>query len=127
MIDTAWTKRPISESHRESLWRVLRVKLTRYERQPGVKYDIHADLAMVEETRSKYSALEHIFWIKLSDFMDIVPRYPHLTGITLSCGPLALVSFDQPPNGFQHDPMPVGQWNGHSHPIANGELTNGYH
>jgi hypothetical protein len=117
----------MSESHRESLWRVLRVKLTRYERQPGVKYDIHADLAMVEETRSKYSALEHIFWIKLSDFMDIVPRYPHLTGITLSCGPLALVSFDQPPNCFQHDPMPVGQWNGHSHPITNGELTNGYH
>ena len=127
VIDTAWTKRPISESHRESLWRVLRVKLTRYERQPGLKYDIHADLAMVEETRAKYFALEHIFWIKLSDFMDIVPRYPHLNGIPLNCGPLALVSFDHPSNGFQHGPIPVGQWNGHSHPITNGELTNGYH
>ncbi|MCJ1244178.1 hypothetical protein MMC30_001376 [Trapelia coarctata] len=126
-IDTAWTKRPITESHREALWRVLRVKLTRYERQPGIKYDIQADLAMVEETHSKYSALEHIFWIKLSDFMDIVPRYPHLNGIPLNCGPLALVSFGHPSNEFQHGPIPVGQWNGHSHPITNGELTNGYH
>jgi len=126
-IDTAWTKRPITESHREALWRVLRVKLTRYERQPGIKYDIHADLAMVEETRTKYSALEHIFWIKLSDFMDIVPRFPHLNGIPLSCGPLALLSFDHHSNGFQHSPIPVGQWNGHVHPITNGELTNGYH
>lgn len=35
------------------------------------------------ETRPKFFAL-NIFWIKLSDFMDIVPRHSHLTGLKLT-------------------------------------------
>ena len=28
--------------------------------------------------RTKFFNLDNVFWIKLSDLMDIVPRYPHL-------------------------------------------------
>lgn len=35
------------------------------------------------ETKPKFLAL-NIFWIKVADFMDIVPRHPHLLGLKLS-------------------------------------------
>lgn len=35
------------------------------------------------ETRPKYFEMEHIFWIRLSDFMDLVPHIPHLNGLDL--------------------------------------------
>ena len=50
---------------------------------------------MDEETRIKYFALENVFWLKLSDLMDIVPRYPHLANIHLRCTPMAL---QEPPS-----------------------------
>jgi hypothetical protein len=128
-IDTAWTKRPVNKEHRHALWRVLRLKLTRYERSPGENYDILKDLAMVEETYSKYKAMDHLFWIRLSDFLDIVPRYQHLAGMALPCGPLALISFDKQPNGIPQPPVPTTPTptTGHPWPITNGQLTNGYH
>lgn len=43
-----------------------------------------------EETRPKFFALKHVFWIKLADLMDIVPRHPHLAGIKLSTRPMVL-------------------------------------
>ena len=51
---------------------------------------IKTTLAMDEETRIKYFALEHVFWIRLADFMDIVPRYQHLFGLQIRCAPMAL-------------------------------------
>ena len=34
-------------------------------------------------TRPKFFALKNLFWIKHQDFMDIVPRHPHLSGLNL--------------------------------------------
>ena len=36
------------------------------------------DSTLLKETRPKFFTLEPIFWIRYSDFMDIVPRHPHL-------------------------------------------------
>lgn len=33
------------------------------------------------DTRSKYFDMEHVFWVRLSDFMDLVPHIPHLHGL----------------------------------------------
>ncbi|MCJ1479749.1 Set3 complex subunit with deacetylase activity, meiotic-specific repressor of sporulation proteins [Lambiella insularis] len=122
---TAWTKLPVNESHRFSLWRVLRLKLARFEQPFGEKYDIEADFAMDEETRIKYIALENIFWIRLSEFLDIVPRYPHLANISLTLAPLGLPKSDPQANGAQSNTAsPTGP---RHTPMTNGHLTNGYH
>ena len=63
--------------------------LTRYEVHP-LDYRFKDELAAVEEAASKFAALDHIFWIRLSDLIDIVPRHPHLSGKNLRCRPLAL-------------------------------------
>jgi hypothetical protein len=36
------------------------------------------------DTRPKYFEMEHIFWIRLSDFTDLVPHIPHLNGLDLT-------------------------------------------
>lgn len=42
------------------------------------------------ETRPKFFALKNLFWVKLQDFMDIVPRHPHLSGIRLTTRPMVM-------------------------------------
>lgn len=79
---------------------------------------------MDKEAREKYDALNRVFWIRLSDVQDIVPRYPHLSGIDLKCTAMGLA----PARVIQQGPLTNGQ-----HPPAtNGNLnhatlTNGYH
>ena len=115
----SWTRRPTSEGERMSIWRVLRCKLAQVERSPLLKSTPRADLAMDAETQIKYLAMETVFWLKLSDFMDIVRLFPHLAPIELRSAPMALM----PSQSF---PKPNGLINGHSPPATNG-LTNGYH
>jgi len=76
-------------------------------------------------TRTKFLALEHVFWIKLSDFMDIIQRFPHLGGISLTCASLALPL----KNGLQVNGVCGTKTTNGMHPplITNGTLTNGFH
>ena len=115
----AWTRRPTSDGERMSIWRVLRCKLAQVERSPLLKSTPRADLAMDAETQIKYFAMERIFWLKLSDFMNIATLFPHLASIELRSAPMALMP-------SQSSPKPNGLINGHSPPATNG-LTNGYH
>ena len=87
--DTAWSRQKLSESQRFSLWRVLRVKLTRFEVHP-LDYRMEDELTAEKEAKFKYDILKNIFWIRLSDFLDIIPRYPHLQGVHLRRRPMAL-------------------------------------
>ena len=74
------------------------------------------------ETKPKFLNLK-VFWIKLSEFMDIVPRHPHLSGISL---PTRLIVLHEHPFGKPSTPG-VGQ--GHNtqggSPQVNGNVTNG--
>lgn len=74
--DTAWTHRPILPHERASLWRNLR------NQQGGVRIpSLRAtkdDQTLRLEARAKFSTLQPLFWVRYSDFMDIVPRHPHL-------------------------------------------------
>jgi len=82
-------------------------------------------VALDNETRPKYLALK-VFWLKLSDFMDIVPRHPHLANIHFTTRAIILHEF---PFGR---PMNDGDTGGRlmkeegSSPTLNGNLTNGY-
>jgi len=75
--DTAWTHRPVLPHERASLWRLLR------NQQAGVRIpSLRAttdERTLFSEARSKFSTLQPLFWVRYSDFMDIVPRHPHLS------------------------------------------------
>ena len=77
------------------------------------------------ETKPKFFQL-NVFWIKLSDFMDIVPRHAHLAGLKLSTRirPMALkdpASFSNPSTPQSaHSSGERGETS-----LVNGIITNG--
>lgn len=77
-VDTAWSHRPATDVHKYSLWKQLRNPLS--QALPFTGVSSAEAFALEKENGPKFSAL-HVFWIRLSDFMDIVPRHPHLSGI----------------------------------------------
>ena len=42
------------------------------------------------ETRPKFFALHSVFWIRLADFLEAAPRYPHLAAVRLRTRPMLL-------------------------------------
>ena len=67
------------------------------------------------ETEPKFEALKSVFWIKLGDFMDIVPRHPHLVGINLRKRAIMI-----------HDnPYSIGGESAHQSLTIRGVSTNG--
>lgn len=133
VVDTAWQKRTFTDSQRMSIWRVTRRMLAEAEKPTPLTSNVRTLIAMDEETRVKFFAMEHLFWIKLSDFTDIVPRYPHLAGLTLRTQAAHVESNPLPTsigraeaqlsNGIH--PLPPGPTT--YAPTPNGVLTNGYH
>ena len=84
-----------------------------------------------EETRPKFFALKNVFWIKLSEFMDIVPRHPHLTGIKLGTRAMVLHEFPFGRGGTWDKPGGSGgegviKQEAVASPVMNGNTTNGY-
>ena len=81
-----------------------------------------------EETRPKFFSLRHVFWIKLSDFMDIVPRHQHLAGLQLKTRAMVLHEFPFGRGGTMERPgggdRAVKQEA--MSPVMNGSITNGY-
>ena len=130
--DTAWVKHYANENERINVWCAVRNKLTRYD-PPRSRHDIFAEADKDKETRLKYFALEHVFWIRLSDFLDIVPRYKHLANVTLKYQRLALIDRrgrdmrDRIPNDSQTNGGTVKSNGSDILPPINGLLTNGYH
>ncbi|MCJ1228142.1 Set3 complex subunit with deacetylase activity, meiotic-specific repressor of sporulation proteins [Toensbergia leucococca] len=129
---TAWPRRIATENQRGSLWRVCRVKLAQASKPSPLKFSHAEAFALDAETRVKFLAMKQVFWIKLSDFTDIVPRHQHLASLHLGTTPMAIMDdpfgthgdFDKPkPNGF-HSPsiQPTSSPN-----ATNAPLTNGHH
>ncbi|KAI9817608.1 MAG: Set3 complex subunit with deacetylase activity, meiotic-specific repressor of sporulation proteins [Thelocarpon impressellum] len=95
---TGWERRPITERHKVLLWRVARTKL---QSKAPLELDGLGVMARDRLTQAKFRAMESVFWIKLADLQDIVPRYPHLQGVKMST--LALQDLDRqdgPPTQF---------------------------
>ena len=81
-----------------------------------------------EETRPKFFALKHVFWIKLSDFMDIVPRHQHLASLQLKTRAMVLHEFPFGRGGTVEMPGDVEGTVKQEvvSPVVNGNLTNGF-
>ena len=122
----------MTENERINIWCAVRNKLTHYD-PPRSQHNLFIEADEDKITRSKYFALEHVFWIRLSDFLDIAPRYKHLANVTLKYQRLALV--DRRGRDMRDDKPVDSQINGGGFrtngsiplPSVNGQLTNGYH
>ncbi|KAL9610685.1 MAG: hypothetical protein Q9167_004633 [Letrouitia subvulpina] len=80
--DTAWTRHPLPPAQRQSLWRQVRNQMSQAVFNPFLTWA--EAYALDQETYPKFRDLKSVFWIKLADFSDIVPRHPHLAGLRLS-------------------------------------------
>ncbi|CEJ54271.1 hypothetical protein PMG11_00590 [Penicillium brasilianum] len=79
----SWEKRKATATQRMNLWRCTRRMLV-YTDDPKYHNASFGEVMQLDcETRPKYFEMEHVFWIRLSDFMDLVPHIPHLNGLEL--------------------------------------------
>ncbi|KAL8863665.1 MAG: hypothetical protein Q9178_000348 [Gyalolechia marmorata] len=113
LTDTAWDRRELSKPQRQSLWRQVRNQMSQADINP-LTFSWHEALRLDQETYPKFQNLKSLFWIKLSEFMDIVPRHPHLLGMKLRTRAMIL----------HEDPWGKGSENGVT--STNGELVNGF-
>ncbi|CAL5867321.1 uncharacterized protein PFLUO_LOCUS1536 [Penicillium psychrofluorescens] len=77
----SWEKRKATPTQRMNLWRVTRRMLIQAGEPDFHDSSVGQILQKDCDTRSKYFDMEHVFWIRLSDFMDLVPHIPHLNGL----------------------------------------------
>ncbi|KAG8534213.1 uncharacterized protein KY384_001057 [Bacidia gigantensis] len=117
---TAWTRLMATSHHLEYLWRQFR-RLMAVAVSTSFLSAKEA-IALEYETKPKFFNLT-VFWIKLADFKDIVPRHPHLNGMNLGNQPMALNFIYK---GQPSTPKLTSGENGHAgSPLVNGHLTNG--
>ena len=111
--DTAWQKQTATDYQRNRLFRVLKIMLMRYDYnvQP-LDFSYERMLGIEKETKQKVEALKSVFWIRLSDLFEVVPRYPHLSTVDLRhCTPIAIHSawIQEQKNNDKPD-VPTGDW-----------------
>ncbi|THC98609.1 hypothetical protein EYZ11_001887 [Aspergillus tanneri] len=126
----SWEKRNATQTQRMNLWRVTRRMLVQADDTEFMNSSFGQIMRRDSETRPKYFDMEHVFWVRLSDFMDLVPHVPHLHGLDIQFlkmhidqEPSMAPAFDLPqPNGHVAGPPLVGDR------FSNGikGLTNGY-
>ncbi|KAL9103445.1 MAG: hypothetical protein Q9163_001508 [Psora crenata] len=119
-LDTAWTRETATPNHICSLWRQLRNPMS--VAVPSAFLSWADAVNLDSETKPKFLSLK-VFWLKLSDFMDIVPRHPHLTGIPLPTRPMVLREMVLgKATDLGASPIENSHTNG---PVINRNLTNG--
>ena len=93
MTDSTWPRRDLSLNERGSLWRQFRNALAQPSWPPGVYVDFATAIAMDNEARPKFLAMQPVFWIPLTDFMLVVPQHPHLQDLTILTRPIFMHEF----------------------------------
>jgi hypothetical protein len=65
-IDTSWEKRPATPTQRNNLWRVTRRTLVNSDDKTFLNSSFQEVMQMDADTRPKYFAMEHVFWVRVS-------------------------------------------------------------
>ncbi|KAL1961346.1 hypothetical protein VTO42DRAFT_74 [Malbranchea cinnamomea] len=114
----SWEKRQATPTQRTCLWRTTRNILTENDALNPLSATVEEFGARTTANRTKFEAMEHVFWVKLADFMELVPHIPHLQGLNLR---LMNIAIDPEPleNHRSTQPHPP-RYDG-----AFSELTNG--
>ncbi|KAJ9315778.1 hypothetical protein DTO271D3_4034 [Paecilomyces variotii] len=129
----SWEKRNATPTQRMNLWRVTRRILVQADDSDFLNLSFGEIMQKDCETRPKYFDMEHVFWVRLSDFMDLVPHIPHLHGLDIQ---LLKMHIDSEPT-LDTPRTELPQTNGHVYGLSNPEnatdahappngLTNGY-
>ncbi|KAL2014671.1 hypothetical protein VTN00DRAFT_2196 [Thermoascus crustaceus] len=130
---TSWEKRNATPTQRVNLWRVTRRILVQADDSDFLNSSFAQVMQKDCETRPKYFDMEHVFWVRLSDFMDLVPHIPHLHGLDIQLLKMHIdsepsadtpISELQQANGHTLGP-PHAENSNDPPPLTNG-LTNGY-
>ncbi|OXV06950.1 hypothetical protein Egran_05281, partial [Elaphomyces granulatus] len=79
----SWEKRNATPTQRNNLWRVTRRILVQADDSDFFGSSMGQVMQKDCETRPKYFDMEHVFWVRLSDFLDLVPHIPHLNGLEI--------------------------------------------
>ncbi|PGH08812.1 40S ribosomal protein S12 [Polytolypa hystricis UAMH7299] len=79
----SWEKRSATRTQRENLWRVTRRSLIQEGEMNPLTTTFEDINGWVRDTKPKFFAMEHVFWVRLSDFMELVPHIPHLHGLDI--------------------------------------------
>ncbi|KAE8349435.1 hypothetical protein BDV28DRAFT_151891 [Aspergillus coremiiformis] len=116
----SWEKRHATLTQRTNLWRVTRRMLVQADDADFMSSSFGQVMQKDTETRPKYFDMEHVFWVKLSDFMDLVPHIPHLHGFDIQ---FLKMHIDQEPTAPLAFNFP--QANGHISGPSNVEDTAG--
>ncbi|KAL4953413.1 hypothetical protein BDW69DRAFT_184485 [Aspergillus filifer] len=121
-----WEKKDATDTQKMNLWRVTRRMLVQADDTEFLTASFGQIMQKDSETRSKYFAMDRIFWIKLSDFMDLVPHIPHLHGLDIQ---FLKMHIDREPDSIAIKPPQPNGINGPH--VENPELheqglTNGY-
>ncbi|KAL4985584.1 hypothetical protein BDW68DRAFT_164933 [Aspergillus falconensis] len=111
---SSWEKRDVTPTQRMNLWRVTRRMLVQADDTEFLSASFGQIMQKDSETRSKYFDMDHVFWVKLSDFMDLVPHIPHLHGLDIQ---FLKMHIDREPS---YDPAP-------QQPQPNGNIDDGSH
>ncbi|KAI9646224.1 hypothetical protein NHQ30_005664 [Ciborinia camelliae] len=101
---TAWERIPLEMDVKESIWPLVVGKYSR-----GLPLDVLSlsergsnDLPE-ENTKSLFFGLD-LFFVKVSEFMFIVPSFPHLRGLEMAVEYQELISLGTPPaNKYEQD------------------------
>lgn len=93
MIDSAWPRHSLTFDQRGSLWRLCRNHLAQPMWPSGRYIDYATAIALDNENRPKFFALQTVFWIQLTDFMEIVPQHPHLRDVKFTTRPMVMHDF----------------------------------
>ncbi|KAL2381952.1 hypothetical protein RJ035_006262 [Blastomyces gilchristii] len=130
----SWERRFVTLTQRNNLWRVTRRILVE-EGEFNPLTTSYVDVMRKDaETRPKYFAMEHVFWVKYSDFMDLVPHVPHLHGLEIRTlrmhvdpepGPETIQAERQLPNGIRSITPNIDS--GPKSPLTNGFITSNGH
>ena len=63
--DSSWEKRPATPTQKNNLWRVTRRMLVNGDEQDFQTLSFQDVMQMDRETRPKFFAMDHIFWVRV--------------------------------------------------------------
>ncbi|KAK5070919.1 hypothetical protein LTR64_003893 [Lithohypha guttulata] len=73
----SFEKRHVTPHERQCIWRVARLKLS-YDFNPLWTTSVSKANEIEHIAQEKFMSMAELFWVKLSNFLDQLPRFPHL-------------------------------------------------
>ncbi|EFQ98040.1 hypothetical protein MGYG_01078 [Nannizzia gypsea CBS 118893] len=122
----SWEKKTATPTQRSNIWDCSGPMLSNPQQLNPVKAGVNDYSRIYQEAKPLYEKMEHVFWVKCSDFMDLVPHIPHLHGLNITF--VSMHIDPEPSSSLQGKPHIINGDHASHHPIVNGTSEpNGIH